>query len=140
MLSPLLPCYSLDYLSWQLLNQPFLFYIFFSFHPNLPRFPHGVYNYFAISCVFRLSSALPDPILVPVPVTLVPVPISATVLASVPVPVRVPIRCSSSGPHPRPRPCSRPALLRSPPPPLPFPLRPCLHDRSRPRYRLRSHL
>ena len=23
---------------------------FFSFHPCLPRFPHGVYNYFALSC------------------------------------------------------------------------------------------
>ena len=49
---PLLPCCSLDYLGWQLLNQPFLFYMFLSFHPCLPRFPHGVYNYFAVSCVF----------------------------------------------------------------------------------------
>ena len=27
MLPPLLPCYSLDYLGWQLLEQPFFFYI-----------------------------------------------------------------------------------------------------------------
>ena len=34
----LLPCCSPGYPSWQLLNQPFLFYIFFAFHPCLPRF------------------------------------------------------------------------------------------------------
>ena len=52
-LPPLLPCCSLDYLGWQLLKQPLLFYIFFiSFHPCLPHFPHGVYNYFAVSCAF----------------------------------------------------------------------------------------
>ena len=28
MLPPLVPCCSLDYLGWQLLNQPFLFFIF----------------------------------------------------------------------------------------------------------------
>ena len=54
MLPPLLSCYSLDYLGWQLLNQPFLFYICFSFHPCLLHFPHGVYNYFAVSCAFCL--------------------------------------------------------------------------------------
>ena len=52
MLPPLLPCCSPGYPSWQLLNQPFLFYIFFAFHPCLPRFPHGVYSYFAVSCAF----------------------------------------------------------------------------------------
>ena len=118
---PLLPCHSLDYLSWQLLNQPFIFYIFFSFHPCLPRFSHGVYNYFAVSCAF--SPLFRPPRSYPRSRYRRPVPISASVLASVPVP----IRCSSTGPHPRPR----PALLRSPPPP--FPLRPRL------RYRLRSH-
>ena len=41
-LPPLLPCCSPGYPRWQLLNQPFLFYIFFAFHPCLPRFPHGV--------------------------------------------------------------------------------------------------
>ena len=96
MLLPLLPCYSLDYLGWQLLDQPFLFYIFSSFHPSLPCFPHGVY------CGFLrfLASLPPSPILLSsflLPVILVPVPISATVLASVPVPVPVPIRCSSRG-------------------------------------------
>ena len=30
-LTTLLACYSLDYLSWQLLNQPFLVYVFSSF-------------------------------------------------------------------------------------------------------------
>ena len=50
MLPPLLPCFSLDYLGWQLLDQPFLFYVFFSFHPSLPRFPHDVYNSCAGSC------------------------------------------------------------------------------------------
>ena len=49
-LPPLLPCYFLDYLGWQLLDQPFLFYIFSSFHPSLSHFPHGVYNYFAVFC------------------------------------------------------------------------------------------
>ena len=50
---PLLPCCSPGYPSWQLLNQPFLFYIFFAFHPScLPRFPRGVYSYFACACVY----------------------------------------------------------------------------------------
>ena len=49
---PLLPYCSLGYPGWQLLNQPFLFYIFLAFHPCLPRFPHGVYSYFAVSCAF----------------------------------------------------------------------------------------
>ena len=49
---PLLPCCSLGYPSWQLLNQPFLFYIFFAFHLCLPGFPCGVYSYFAVSCAF----------------------------------------------------------------------------------------
>ena len=50
------PCFlvtlSLTHLGWQLLtiDQPFLFYIFSSFHPSLPSFPHGIYNYFAVSC------------------------------------------------------------------------------------------
>ena len=52
MLPPLLPCCSPGYPSWQLLNQPFIFYIFFAFRPCLPRFPHGVYSYFAVSCAF----------------------------------------------------------------------------------------
>ena len=51
-LLPLLPCCSPGYPSWQPLNQSFLFYVFFAFHPCLPRFPHGVYSYFAVSCAF----------------------------------------------------------------------------------------
>ena len=79
--------------------------------------------------LFRLPSALPNPILVPVIV--VPVPISAKVLASVPVPVPVPIRCSSTDPHPRPRPCSRPV-----PAPVPVPvLRSFVHFHPRSRSR-----
>ena len=46
--SPLLPCYSLDNLGWKLLNQPLS--TFFSFHPNLSRFSHRVYNSCAVSC------------------------------------------------------------------------------------------
>ena len=42
-------------------------------------------------------------------------------------------------PRPRSRPRSRPALLRSLPPPFPLLLRPRPLDRPRPRYRLRSH-
>ena len=41
---------SLDYLGWQLLDQPFIFYVFSSFHSSLPRFPHDVYNSYAVSC------------------------------------------------------------------------------------------
>ena len=52
MLPPLLPCCSPGYPSWQLQNQPFLFYIFLAFHPCLPRFPRGVYSYFGVSCAF----------------------------------------------------------------------------------------
>ena len=47
---PLLPCYSLEYLVCQLLDQPFIFYMFPSFHSSLPRFPHGVYRSCAVSC------------------------------------------------------------------------------------------
>ena len=34
----------------QLLNQPFLVYVFSTFYPNLLRFPHRVYNFCAVSC------------------------------------------------------------------------------------------
>ena len=47
-LPPLLPCCSPGYPSWQLLNQPFLFYIFSAFHPCLPRFRHGVDSFFEV--------------------------------------------------------------------------------------------
>ena len=107
MLPPLLPCHTLDYLGWQLLDQPFIFYIFSSFHPSLPRFPHGVYNYFAVSCAS--SPRFRPPRSYPVPAILVP--------ASVLVPVPVLIRCSSTGLHPRPHPRSRPV-----PAPVPVPI------------------
>ena len=47
---PLVPCCSLDYQGWQLLNQPFLVYVFSSFDRSLPRFRHDVYNSCAVSC------------------------------------------------------------------------------------------
>ena len=129
MLPSLLPCCSLYYLGWQLLNQPFLFYIFFYFHLYLPRFPHGVYSYFAVPCAFSPLFRPPrsysrsrrfSPRSHPVFVYGSPAP-------------------SPSPPRPRSRPRSRPTLLRSFPPPFPFPLCPRPHDRSHPRYRLRSH-
>ena len=162
MLPTLLPCYSLDYLGWQLLDQPFFFYIFSSFHPSLPRFPHGVNNYFAVTCA---SSALfrPPP---SYPRSRYPCPRShlrycphfcprsRTRSRAHPVftygpPPPSPSPSPSPPPppsRPRSRPRSRPALLSSPPPSFPFllPLRPRPHNRSRPRshprprYRLRS--
>ena len=152
MLLPLLPCCSLDYLGWQLLNEPFLFYIFFSFHPCLPRFPHGVYNCFAVYCAFsppfrppRSYSRSPSRYRRPLThLRYCPCfrprsrPRSHPVFvygSPPPSPSPFPPR-----PRPRSRPRSRPALLRSLPPPFTFPLRPRPHDRSRPRYRLRSHL
>ena len=131
MLPPLLPCCSLDNPGWQLQNQPFLFYIFFCFHPCLPRFPHGVYNYCAVSRAFSppfrptqsySRSRYRRPRSYPV----------FDYGSPPPSPSPLP-------PRPRSRPRSRPALLRSLPPPFPFPLRPRPHDRSHPRHRLRSH-
>ena len=60
MLPPLLSCCSPGYPSWQLLNQPCLFYIFFAIHTCLPRFPHGVYSCFAVSCAFLPPFRLPQ--------------------------------------------------------------------------------
>ena len=118
MLPPLLPCCSLNYPGWQLLNQPFLFYIFFAFHPCFPCFPHGVYNYFAVSCAFSPPFRPPQfysrsryrrP-------------------RSRPRPHPV---CSSTGTHPRPRPRSRPV-----PTPVPVPVvRSFVHFRPRSRSR-----
>ena len=71
--------------------------------------------------LLRLSSALPNPVLVHVP-------ISATPLVSVPAPAPVPILCPSTGLHLRLR--SYLALFRLPPPPSAFPLR--RHHLSRP--------
>ena len=59
----LLFCCSLDCLGWQLLDQAFIFYVFFSFHPSLLRFPHGVYNSCVVSCasspLFRPPQSYP---------------------------------------------------------------------------------
>ena len=106
MLPPLLPCCFLDCPGWQLLNQPFLFYILSLSTRNSSASRTASTTILRFLALFHLPSALPNPILVPV--IAVPVSISATVLASVTVPAPVPIRCSSTGPHPRPRPRSRP--------------------------------
>ena len=150
-----------DYLGWQLLDQPFLFYFFSSFHPSVPRFPHGVYNSCAVSCAS-------SPLFRPLP----SYPLSRSCSRSHPCP-RSHLRYYSHFlPHSRPRshpvfihgsplpspspfpprsrsrPRSHHALLRSPPPPFPFPSplhprprsrpQPCSHLRSRPRLRFRS--
>ena len=87
MLPLLLPFYSLDYLGcWQLLDQPFIFYIFPSFHRSLPRFPYGVYNYFAVSCacspLFRPPRSYPRSF--PFPLSSSPFP--SPLLSSLPSP------------------------------------------------------
>ena len=65
--------------------------------------------------LLRLSSVLPDPILVPVPVPfLVPIPISTITLVSVPASVPIPILCSSTGLHPVLVPVPAPSTLPSP--------------------------
>ena len=146
-LPPLLPCCSLGYPGWQLLNQPFLFYIFFAFPPWLPRFPRGVYSYFAVSCAFSPPFRPPQsysrsrcrrprshlrysPCFCP---RSRPRSHQVFVYGSPPPsPSPFPPR-----PHSRPRP--RPALLHSLPPPFPLPLRPRPLDCPRPRYRLHSH-
>ena len=130
-LPPLLPCDFLDYLGRQLLNQLFLVFVFLSFRPSLPRFPHRVYIFLLFLALLCLSFAVPDPILVPV--ILVPVPISATALVSVPVPSPVPscvrprvsilVPVPVAAPSPLPSPFHL-AFLRSPPPTFLSPLRP----------------
>ena len=59
LLEPWVPCAPppafllLSRLSGLAASEPTLsFLFFFSFHPCLPRFPHSVYNYFAVSCAF----------------------------------------------------------------------------------------
>ena len=140
----LLPCYFLDYLGWQLLNQPFLVYVFSSFSPSLPRFSHSVYNSCAVSCAsspllrppqfrprsrrrfhrrycsrFRLRSRPPS---------------NPKLVHGSPPPFPFPFL-----PRTRSRPRSHLALLPSPPPPFSLlsPLRPRPHHRSRPSSRPR---
>ena len=116
-------------LGWQLLNQPSLFYIVFSFHPCLPRFPHGVYNYFAISCAFsplfrpprsysrsrsRSPSPFPSPLLSSLPSPFpspFPSGVRLRVPTPVPVPVPVPVLRSFVHFHPRSRFCSIPVPM-----------------------------
>ena len=107
-LLPLLPCHSLLFsrlseLAAMILNQPFLIYVFSTLSTQVSPVSHMASTTLVrFLALLRLSSAFPDPILVPVPVILVPVPISATALVSVPAPVPVPLLCSSTGLHPRP--------------------------------------
>ena len=126
MLPTLLPCYAVEYLCWQLLDQPFFFYIFSSFRPSLPRFPHGVYKSCAVSCAS--SPLFRPPRSYPRSCSRYPRPRShlrycprfrprshpmfvyeSTPLSPCPLPPRA-----------RSRPRSHPALLRSPSPPFPL--------------------
>ena len=143
---PLIPCYSLDYLSWQLLDQPFIFYIFSSFHPSLPLFPHVVYNSWGVLCFF--ASPPPSPILPSFPFPFPsssPFPYPLLLSFPSPLPSRshpvfvhgfhprphsrshpVPAPSPSPSPFPPPTPCSSPFPCPTPiPPPTPFaPFRP----------------
>ena len=106
---PLLPIYSLDYLGWQLLNQPFLVYVFPSFHSSLLRFPNGVYNSCAVSCasspLFRPPRSRPCscPRIYPRPRS--HLRYCSRFRPHSPVPF--PFLCWSTGLHPRSRPRSR---------------------------------
>ena len=97
-LPSLIPCYYLNHPGRQLLKKDFIVYVFFSFRPNLPRFPLRAYNSCGVSCAsppllhprrFRLRFR-PRPCLV-------------IALVSIPSPDPVPILCSSTGFHPRSR-------------------------------------
>ena len=104
-LPPLLPCCSLDYLGWQLLNQPF-FSTFFLFPPVCLPFPLS-------------SSPFPYPLLSPLPSPL-PSPFASYVRLRVPNPVLVP----APSPLPFPFPSCAPSFTSTPvpvpaPPPSP---------------------
>ena len=105
-LPPLLPCYSLDFLWVASLFSTFPLSTQVS--PVSDTASTSLVRFLAL---LRLSSALPDPILVPVPI-IVSTLISTIALVSVPAPVPVPILCSSRSLHPRPRPVPVP-ILRS---------------------------
>ena len=141
-LAPLLPCCSLDYLGWQLMNQPFLFYIFFSFPARRLR----------LFCVFlRFFASLPlSPILFSFPFPLSSSPFPSPLLYSISspfpsafpsgvrlrVPLPVPVLVPAPSPYPSPSPSCAPSFT-SIPVPVPAPSPP--HARSRPRYHLRSN-
>ena len=120
---PLLPCYSLDYRGWQLLDQPFLVYVFSSFHPNLFRFPHGVYS----SCAVSYASS---PLFCP------PRSYPHSRSRSHPRPRSYLRYCSRFRPLCRPRSRSHPVFVSGSPPPSPFPF----PSPPRPRSRSLSHL
>ena len=102
-LSSLLPCYSLDYLGWQLLNQPFFVYVFLLTPKSSPFVTSRLQ---LLSGFLRFFASPP------------PSPIPSSIPSSTPSrhcsrlryysrfrprPVPVPILCSSTGLHP----CSR---------------------------------
>ena len=125
---PLLPCDSLYHRVWQLLNKPFLVYVF-PFPPKSPLFPTWRLQFL---CGFlRFFASLPPPPILPS----FPSPFSSPLLllSSVLALVPVPILSLSTGLHPRPRSRPRPA-------PAPV-LIPILHSsiRIHPSSRSRSH-
>ena len=82
MLPPLLPCYSLDYLGWQLLDKPFLFYCvqFFLLPHKSPPFPTCRLQQFCGFLRF-FASLPPSPIL-----SSFPFPFPFPLLSSLPSP------------------------------------------------------
>ena len=109
---PLLACYSLHYLGWQLLDQPFLFYIFLRPTQVSPVSHMASTTLVRFLALLRLSSALPNPILVPAPFP-----------SSYPFPSPLRLTCPSPLPSPFPL-CVRPrvSIPVSVPVPAPSPL------------------
>ena len=124
-LPSLLPCYSTDYLGWQLLDQPFLLYVFSSFSPKSPPFPTWRLQ---LLCGFLrvFASSPPSPIL-----SSFPFPSSSP--SPLPLPFLSPFpSCAPSFVSPFPVPVSAPSPSPTPfPPPTPIPL-PTPFDPSRP--------
>ena len=95
-LPPLLLCCSLDYPGWQLLDQHFFFYNFSSFHPSLPRFPHGTWRLQLFCGLLRFFASLPPSlILSSFPFPLSPSPFPSPLLSSLPFRFRVCVRVCS---------------------------------------------
>ena len=128
----------LGYLGHELLNQPCLVHVFFSFHLSIPRFPHCVFNSSGVSCAFW---SVPHPprfrssFLFPFPSTrhwsrfhlrIGP----ASILSSFQFPFP---------PRPRSHLNFHLTFIRSPPHPFPFPLLPRPRSHFQPRPGLRSH-
>ena len=144
MFPSLLPCHSIDYRGRQLLNGPFLVYVFFLFSPNSSLFPTSrlpllrVFLRFLTSfppslfpSPFPSSSQFPSSLLLSFPSP----PLSSfhscvSPWVSTPSPVPVPV------PAPSPLPSPSISCVRCSPPPLfSFLLRPRSHHRSRHRSR-----